>query len=146
VFYEARQKLPKLDIIVIRVNAKNELVNSRPCYNCLDMMKAVGIRRVHYSVDNQIVTEKVADMISINASSITRKLEREVYNAPENNEAYYTKLFLKRLPQVINRKNLLYFIKYNFVNELTDYSWNITNKKVYFYRKDNTILATSDVV
>jgi len=109
-------------------------------------MKAVGIRRVHYSVDNQIVTEKVADMISINASSITRKLEREVYNAPENNEAYYTKLFLKRLPQVINRKNLLYFIKYNFVNELTDYSWNITNKKVYFYRKDNTILATSDVV
>ena len=109
-------------------------------------MKAVGIRRVYYSVNNEIVVEKVSNMISINASSVTRKLEREVYRAPQDDEEYYTKLFLKRIPKSINRKNLLYFLNYNFCNELPSYTWKITNKKIYFYKSDGNLLASINII
>ena len=109
-------------------------------------MKAVGIRRVYYSVNNEIVVEKVSNMISINASSVTRKLEREVYRAPQDDEEYYTKLFLKRIPKSINRKNLLYFLNYNFCNELPSYTWKITNKKIHFYKSDGNLLASVNII
>lgn len=36
-------------IIVIRVNNTNKLVNSKPCDNCLIVMKCYGIKYCHYS-------------------------------------------------------------------------------------------------
>ena len=66
-------KSKKIDLIVIRINRQGDLVNSRPCYNCVSMMKAVNIKKVYYSTDNgDIVGESVKDMISIHASSASK--------------------------------------------------------------------------
>jgi len=73
------QKANKLDMIVIRIDSSGDMVNSRPCHNCLDMMKAVGVRKIFYSHNNNIICERVNNMISINSSSIMRKLERDYY-------------------------------------------------------------------
>ena len=144
-FYEKkdrRQKLPKMDIFVIRLNAKDKLVNARPCYNCLNMMKAVGINRVFYSVDEYIECERVTSMISINASSVTRYLESTIYNAPVNEEMYYKSLIIKCLPKELVYKNFTKFIKYNFTDVLPNYSWKIKSDKLIFYDSQNTFVTS----
>ena len=45
-------KRKKIDLIVIRINKNKEICNARPCYNCLNMMKCVGINRVYYSISS----------------------------------------------------------------------------------------------
>ena len=68
--------MKKNDLIVIRINKQGDLVSSRPCYNCLEMMKAVNIKKVYYSDnDGNIICENVKDMISINASSVTKMID-----------------------------------------------------------------------
>ena len=148
-FYEKKahkQKLPKMDIFVIRLNANDELVNSRPCYNCLNMMKAVGIHRVFYSVDGGIECERVVSMISINASSVTRYLEAKTYNAPVDKESYYRQLFIKYLPKKIAYTNFNKFIKYNFTDVLPNYSWKIKEDKIYFYDSKNIIFLSCNII
>ena len=62
--------------MVVRVNKLGDICNARPCYNCLDMMKAVGIRKVYYSISpNEIICEKVKDMISIQASMVDKNVD-----------------------------------------------------------------------
>ena len=48
--------------------------NARPCFNCLKMMKDVGINKVYYSTgtDESLVSENVKNMVSIQSSTITR--------------------------------------------------------------------------
>jgi deoxycytidylate deaminase len=76
-FYIPKDKKVKCDLIVIRINKDEKICTSRPCYNCLNMMKAVGIRKVYYTDnDEKIICENVKDMISINASSVTRLIHR----------------------------------------------------------------------
>ena len=55
-FSVAKDKKIKCDLIVIRINKDEKLMNSRPCYNCLSMMKAVGVKRVYYSDNNENMT------------------------------------------------------------------------------------------
>lgn len=135
-----------MDIFVIRIDYNNKLVNSRPCHNCLSMMKAVGIQRVFYSVDNIIECEHVSNMISINASSVTRFLEAEYYNAPVDKTEYYRSLFLKYLPKSITTKNFKKFIKYNFTDVLPTYSWTRNNGKIIFYDDNKKFLASINIV
>ena len=65
----------KFNMIVIRINNKGELKNARPCHNCLIMMKNIKINKVYYSVDNNIICEKVKNMISIQSSSVRINLD-----------------------------------------------------------------------
>lgn len=149
VFYEKKgyqQKLPKMDIFVIRLDSNDNLVNSRPCHNCLSMMKAVNIQRVFYSVDGSIDCERVTNMISINASSVTRYLEAKEYNAPTDKTEYYKHLFLKYLPTSICSKNFKKFVKYNFSDVLPTYRWEIVSKKIIFYDNNNVFLASCDII
>ena len=37
------------NLIVIRINKQKEIMNSRPCSNCLTMMQSAGIRKVSYT-------------------------------------------------------------------------------------------------
>ena len=96
-------------MVVIRINGKKELVNSRPCYNCLNMMKAVGIRKVYYSVDNNIVCERVDRMVSIGSSSIMRHLDMLMYHAPKDINEYYLSLLSKNILHEMRIKNIEYF-------------------------------------
>jgi hypothetical protein len=143
---DQKKKLPKMDIFVIRLNSNDELVNSRPCYNCLNMMKAVGIHRIFYSVDGLIECERVTSMISINASSVTRYLEAKVYNAPEDRELYYKSIFIKYLPKTLMYTNFNKFIKYNFTDVLPNYSWKIKEDKIYFYDSKKKYFLSCNII
>jgi hypothetical protein len=128
---QANSKNQKLDIVVIRVNRSGETCNARPCHNCLSMMKAVGIRKVHYSVSpNELVSENVKDMVSIQASSVTKYLDKikgnNNFNTPDK---YYEKLLTENFPTSIRQYNLDSFIRYNLLNVLPLHKVVIDNTK-----------------
>ena len=76
-FYGTKPKKANIDIVVMRINKVGEVANARPCYNCLTMMKAVGIRKVYYSIsDTELICENVNNMISIHISATTRTRTR----------------------------------------------------------------------
>ena len=53
----------KLRLFVIRVGADGQLMNSKPCTHCTNMMIQLGIRRVSYSTDDgTICTDKLAQL------------------------------------------------------------------------------------
>jgi hypothetical protein len=135
-----------LDIIVIRVNTSGELVSARPCYNCLDMMKAAGIRKVHYSIKKGMITEKISNMVSINASSVFRHIDKTLYNAPKNDTDYYKRLLLKKFPKYIHKTNLNYFLEHNIKNVLPYFKWIIKKNQISFYDTNNILLLKSIIL
>ena len=82
------------------------LVNARPCYLCTLMMKDIHINKVYYSMDGEIICEKVSHMISINCSLLRRRLD----NAPTDLRIYYKKI-IEKMPKTTKRKNADYFLK-----------------------------------
>lgn len=145
VFYEKKQKgqkylkNSKLDLVVVRISAENKLVNARPCYNCLDMMKAVGIRRVYYSVEDKIICEKVNDMVSICSSSVLRFVERQVYHAPEDNTEYFKRLMNMKIPTTLKKYNIDKFLNYNLKLVLPTFSWTMNKKNIRIYDENNSL-------
>ena len=98
-----KMKKGKFDLIVIRLSASGKLGNARPCFNCLNLMKIVGIKRVYYSVKpDMIVCEKVRDMISIQASSVTKMIQRTYYNAPTSNNEFFRELLKSYFQHQLN--------------------------------------------
>lgn len=68
-----------IDLIVIRVNETGELKNSKPCKNCVEAMKKIGIRRVFYSdddVNQNIKNEYLSDIITSHVSSANRRMTK----------------------------------------------------------------------
>ena len=138
--------------MVVRVNKLGDICNARPCYNCLDMMKAVGIRKVYYSISpNEIICEKVKDMISIQASMVDKNVDniKSSYNnnfksSEYDNNKYYEKLLIKNFPKTIRQSNLDNFIIHNLVNVLPTYKVIIYNTLLSSYAKhnDNTLLSS----
>lgn len=128
---KARKVKNKLDIVVMRVNRLGDACNARPCHNCLQMMKAVGIRKVYYSISNdEVVCEKVKDMVSIQTSSVARYMERMKGNEIAfDDKKYYDHLMKTLFPSSIKKYNLEAFIKYNLINVLPSYITKIETKK-----------------
>ena len=126
-----------LDMIVIRRKSCGELGNARPCHNCLDMMKAVGIKRIYYSTDDGIIKETVNHMVSIHSSSVTKQIERLYKDAPVDDYSYYRDLLIKKVPDAVRFKNFKRFIKNDFINVLPLCTFKTTKKKssstVIFY-------------
>lgn len=134
---------------------------ARPCYHCLEMMKAVNIRYCYYSTfDGVIIREKVIDMISIQISNnTTRNLQFITHynfdkNICENNEhinelkmEYYEILMKKIFTKNINKLSLDYFIQYNF-NILfpNNYYYIICKNKITFYNNLNNIINTCIII
>ncbi len=134
-YQEKNTKSSKFNLMVVRVNKLGDMCNARPCYNCLDMMKAVAIKKVYYSISsNEIICEKVKDMISIQASLVDKQVDalKLTYN---NNfkspicdtNKYYEKLLIKNFPKTIKQNNLDNFIIHNLVNVLPTYKVIIYN-------------------
>ena len=70
-----RKKLSKTDIIVFR-DSPSGIRNSKPCCDCINTMKQMGIRRVYYSLDNgELVYEKVSEINSTHRSQMSRHLD-----------------------------------------------------------------------
>ena len=57
-----RRKLSKSSILTIRVK-NNKIVMGKPCINCIEYMKSLGIKNIHYSdKDGNIITQKLKDI------------------------------------------------------------------------------------
>jgi hypothetical protein len=137
--------------MVVRITKLNTIGNARPCINCLKMMKDLNIKKVHYSSGrgNEIISENVKNMISIELSSIGRKLHFTKSNIQDRNEQYEF-LLKDNFPKVINNKNLQYFINYNFKNIFPNYiiKYKIINNVtfIYIYNTNDQLIISSQVL
>lgn len=56
-----KKKLCPIDILVIRVSKLNNIQMSKPCYNCIQIMKTMPekkgykINNIYYSIDNEFI-------------------------------------------------------------------------------------------
>lgn len=50
--FKRHKKCKKLHLVVVRVDDNGELCNSKPCSNCVQVLKNNNIRKVTYSVDD----------------------------------------------------------------------------------------------
>lgn len=64
-----RKRLENINLLVIRVSGKNKLQSSRPCINCINMMKTLPtklgykIQYVYYSNENcEIVKSNISNL------------------------------------------------------------------------------------
>lgn len=146
VFYKPNgRKKSNLNLLVVRVNKAGEVCNARPCYNCLNLMKVVGIKKIYYtSSDGELVCEIVKDMISIQSSYATKYFDnlRETIHF-DSSDDYYDRLLKRYFPAEIKLKNLDNFIKHNFTNVLPKY--NIIKDKSYIkiYSEKNELIVQS---
>ena len=106
------------------------MCNSRPCFNCLAMMKTVGIRKVHYTDNNgDIVSETVKDMFSIQSSSVTRFINQLNSEKRITNVQYFEGLLKELLPSSIRKTNFEQFVKHNMSNVLPKHTYVIENSQ-----------------
>lgn len=120
--------------------------NARPCYNCLNMMKDIGIKKVYYSTgtSDEFICENIRNMVSIQASSSTRYIEKLSNNTiTYNKDEYYTNLLKTLFPKIINIKNLEYFIEYNLKNILPHYKIIIKLNNVKIFDSQSNLLIES---
>ena len=123
---------------------------ARPCFHCLEVMKAVNIRYCYYSTfQGDIIREKVCNMISIQLSNNTKRNLDFIYN--NNNTLskmlYYEKIMQDVMIQPINKLSLDNFIKYNW--ELlfpSNYYYIITKNKITFFNNENIIITNCLII
>jgi hypothetical protein len=134
--------------MVLRFMKDGTTGNARPCFNCLQMMRDIGINKVYYSTgdDNSLVCESVKDMVSIQSSSVARYCYHLQTNLIFTKDEYFEDLIKKLFPKYIKENNLNCFLEYNFKNVLPDYNFLINNKTISFYNKDNKILLVAYIV
>ena len=140
-FNDPDYKPKKVDVAVIRVTRSGDMANSRPCRKCLSMMRNLGIKRVHYStgIGDEIITENIKDMYSIQDSSSARYFERLRFNYPKNDLDYYKLVLKKSAPNIIKRHSLDHFIRFNLKELLPscNYSYVSKNGKEFFKIEDD---------
>jgi deoxycytidylate deaminase len=139
------KRTKKLDLIVIRINNLNQICNSRPCINCLNMMKAVGIRKVYYSVLNDIICENVKDMFSIQKSFVTKKLEKITKNINDDELSNEMEL-IKYFPSTIKKNSLEYFVNYSLFEIFPNYKIKIIKNSVSIYNSNNKKIIESSII
>ena len=62
----AKYATRKLHLTVIRINAKGELTESKPCSHCVQVLRAYGIRKITYSTkDGTLITESLQTITSM---------------------------------------------------------------------------------
>lgn len=146
-FFVAKNKKIKCDLVVIRINRDDKICKSRPCYNCLSMMKGVGIRKVYYTDNKQnIICENVKDMISINASSVTKMIDCLRMDCKMSHDDFFENLLKTLFPNKIKKINFEYFIEHDFSNVLPKHSYTMTKDLVVFYDLANKELVKSELI
>lgn len=145
-YYLANTKPIKyiIDLIVLKINKTGEMLNARPCYYCLDMMKAVGIKKVYYTVSpNKLNCENVKDMLSIQISGVTKQLKKI---NQDNNDQFFEDLLKKIFPSIIRHHNLVSFINYNLINVLPELKVQLIKNKVLLINNNNIIVIEAFMI
>ena len=126
----------KNDLIVIRVGKDNTLCNSRPCFNCLSMMKTLNIRRVYYvNNNNDIIYEYVKNMISIHISNSMAIVDAIKNKNRKNN--LYQDILKKMFPTQVRKLNFEIFMEHNFNIIIYNYKIEYIDKVKYVVIFDN---------
>ena len=103
-------------------------------------MKIVGIKRVYYSIKPDIIVcERVRDMISIQASNVTKMIQRKYNHASYDDNQFFKNRLKKIVPYEIKINNLNFFLEYNYNIVLSTYSYKIINKNKIIFLDDNKI-------
>ena len=124
-------------MVVVRVNNEGKMCNSRPCFNCLDIMKAVGINKIYYiDSNNNLICESIKNMVSIQSSSVTKNIDFLKTNVKKTCEEYYCILLKTKFPKQIKMNNFLLFVQYNL---------SILLPKYYYLIKNNTLMIYNGV-
>jgi deoxycytidylate deaminase len=144
-FYDPDYKAKKIEVAVVRVTRNGDFANARPCRKCVAMMKDLGVKRVHYSsgMNEEIITENIRDMFSINDSSSARHFARSMFNYPKNDKEYFKYLLKKNAPKNLKVSSLNNFIRFNFeLLPTCRYSFQKIKGKMYFkiQEKDDTLV------
>lgn len=66
----------KLHMVVVRINSDDEIVESKPCSHCVEVMKSYGIRKVTYSTKDGTLTTESLSLIISHPSVGYRSVER----------------------------------------------------------------------
>jgi len=137
------QTRKKFNIIVIRISKSGTISNARPCYNCLNMMKDIGIKKVYYSTGNndELICEHIKNMISIQVSIAFLNMNK----LKNNNNEYYNYLLKKEFPKSIKNINLQYFIDYNLKNILPNYKVIIKSNLIQIFDNKNYKIIESQI-
>ena len=62
-----------IDIIVLRIDRKGRLGNSRPCKNCIENLKRLNVDNVYYSVKGgDVICEKFVQLAKCDNLYISR--------------------------------------------------------------------------
>jgi hypothetical protein len=70
------KQLKNVDLIVIRISKNGDLKNSKPCIDCLKILKKAKCNRIYYSDENgQITMEKIKHMKSTHICCFKRNLK-----------------------------------------------------------------------
>lgn len=77
-FYGDQRKYKKYTICIMR----NDYLNSKPCIHCLQLMETIGIQRVIYSYDKNIIKTKRRDIQTEHVSRGMKKCQ-EYLDAPK---------------------------------------------------------------
>ena len=101
------------------------------------MMKDLGIHKIYYSIDNMIVCEKVADMISINSSNMWRRVDMTQNGAPTDMIEYYRQV-IQKMPHRTKRRNIDHFIR-GVRNKIKGFNYNIIGNKLIVSIQENMI-------
>jgi deoxycytidylate deaminase len=137
----------KWNILVMRYLCDGTTGNARPCFNCVKMMRDVGIYKVYYTTgyNNTILGEKVVDMVSIQTSSVIFKILNKNKNETKND--YFENLLKIQMPKTIKENNLFYFLEYNFRNVLPMNTYQIHhNQRIDFYDKTGETVIASSII
>jgi len=68
----------KLHVTVIRIDDNNNLIESKPCDHCIEVMKSYGIRKVTYSTREGILITENVDKVISTCSSGYRSIEKTI--------------------------------------------------------------------
>jgi deoxycytidylate deaminase len=64
-------------IYIVRINADKDLRNSKPCTDCLKLIKKLGIKKIVYSVDGGLIVVKTRDIGKTKKSSGYKYAQRK---------------------------------------------------------------------
>lgn len=72
------------DLIVVRINDNDKLIESKPCEMCTNAMKKFGIRRIYYSTDSGTIhKENLKDFFT---EHLSRGMKNDIKNMSCKNQ------------------------------------------------------------
>lgn len=78
-----KRKRGKLKLLVCRINAEGDMVNSKPCFHCVKQIKHAGVYQIYYTnSDGELVTVKAQNITDCCICTSERQLIKNLKDKP----------------------------------------------------------------